>query len=257
MAERVCLLHSSEPEGAERARELAAFGYKVERESRFDPSLLRSLAASPPAAIVVDLSRLPSHGRDVALALRTRAGTRRVPLVVAGGKGDAVNSLRAHLPDAFYTSWRSISSTLERAIAAPPAEPVVPASVLAGYSKTPLPKKLGIKEGSVVSLVAGPNGFERTLAGLPAGARVQRGRAASADLVLWFVRAQRELDRDLQRHSELHVPLWIIWPKKASGSATDLSQNAVRAAGLGAGLVDYKVCAVDETWSGLLFRRRR
>ena len=256
MAARVFLLHWDEPESGERARELAAAGYTVEHESRFDPSLLRSLAESPPAAIVVDLSRSPSHGRDVALALRTRAGTRRVPLVVAGGKGDAVRGLRAHLPDVFYTSWGSIASTLERAIAEPPADPVVPTSALAGYSGTPLPKKLVIKEGSKVGLVGAPADFAERLGELPDGARLRRG-TRGADLVLWFVRSTRQLSRGLQRYASLGVPVWIIWPKQASGVATDLTQNAVRAAGLGAGLVDYKVCAVDETWSGLLFRRRR
>jgi hypothetical protein len=86
--------------------------------------------------------------------------------------------------------------------------------------------------------------------------RVRQG-ARGADLVLWFVRSARQLKRGLQRYAALDVPVWIIWPKQASGVDTDLTQNAVRAAGLGVGLVDYKVCAVDETWSGLLFRRRR
>jgi hypothetical protein len=165
--------------------------------------------------------------------------------------------VRRHLPDAVYTPWKSIAAALARAIAAPPADPVVPPSALAGYSGRPLPKKLGIKEDTIVSLVSAPEGFEPSLGRLPAGAGLRRGRTAGADLVLWFVRSRRTLDRGLVRHSQLEVPLWIIWPKKASGAATDLSQNAVRAAGLAAGLVDYKVCAVDETWSGLLFRRRR
>jgi CheY-like chemotaxis protein len=256
MAARVFLLHWDEPESDERARELAAAGYTVEHESRFDPSLLRSLAESPPDAIVVDLSRSPSLGRDVALALRTRAGTRRVPLVVAGGKGDAEKGLRAHLPDVFFTSWGSIASTLERAIAEPPADPVVPTSALAGYSGTPLPRKLVIKEGSKVGLVGAPANFAQRLGELPDGARVRRG-ARGADLVLWFVRSTRLLTGGLQRYAALEVPVWIFWPKQASGVDTDLTQNVVRAAGLGAGLVDYKVCAVDETWSGLLFRRRR
>jgi hypothetical protein len=80
---------------------------------------------------------------------------------------------------------------------------------------------------------------------------------AGADLVLWFVRTRRELESGLERQAQLDVPLWIVWPKKTFALAGDLTQNVVRAAGLAAGLVDYKVCAVDETWSGLLFRRRR
>jgi hypothetical protein len=255
MATRVFLLHWDEPESAERAAELAASGYDVFRACSFDPDLLRSLAKSPPDAFVVDLTRKPSHGRDVALALRTRAGTRRVPLIVAGGQRKAVKSLRTHLPDAVYTPWKSISPTLERAISAPPAQLVVPPSPLAGYAGTPLPKKLGIKEGSAVGLVGAPDNFAETLDELPHGARVRKG-SRGADLVLWFVRSARQLKRGLERYAALEVPVWIIWPKQTSGVDTDLSQNVVRAAGLGAGLVDYKVCAVDETWSGLLFRRR-
>jgi hypothetical protein len=127
---------------------------------------------------------------------------------------------------------------------------------VAGYSGTPLPKKLVIKEGSKVGLVGAPDGFAQALGELPDGARLRQG-ARGADLVLWFVRSALQLKSGLKRYAALEVPLWIIWPKQASGVDTDLSQNVVRAAGMGAGLVDYKVCAVDETWSGLLFRRRR
>jgi hypothetical protein len=213
MAARVLLLHWNEPESGQRAEELAASGYDVDRECSFDPDLLRSLAESPPAAIVVDLTRRPSYGRDVALALRTRSGTRSVPLVIAGGEDEAVQSLRSKLPDAVYTPWRSIERALERAITAPPADPVVPPSPLAGYSGTPLPKKLGIKEGTTVSVVGAPDGFQQTLGGLPEGARLRRGRMDGADLVLWFVRTRRELESGLERQAQLDVPLWIVWPK--------------------------------------------
>jgi hypothetical protein len=257
MAARVCLFHWSEPEADSRTEELRSLGYAVDAHMRFDPALLRELADKPPEAVVIDLSALPSHGRDVALALRTRAGTRRVPLVVVDGTKEAVEGVRKHLPDATYTSWGSIELALARAIADPVVNPLVPASLLAGYSDTPLPKKLGIKEGSVVSLFGAPDGFAETLGKLPDGARLRRGRPSGADLVLWFVRSSRELDGGLARHAQYDVPLWIVSPKKASGVVSDLTQNVVRGAGLAAGLVDYKVCAVDETWSGLLFRRRK
>jgi CheY-like chemotaxis protein len=253
---RVCLFHWSEPDAAERAEELESAGYTVDCRTRFEPALLRSLAESPPDAVVVDLSRSPSHGRDVAIALRTRAGTRGVPLVIADGQADAVEKVRRHLPDAVYSSWKSIDSAIAKAIAEPPAEPVRPPSALAGYSGTPLTKKLGIKAGFAVGVVGAPDGLAKTLGELPEGARLRRG-TRGADVVLWFVRSARQLERGLERYALLEVPVWIVWPKQASGVATDLTQNVVRAAGLGAGLVDYKVCAVDETWSGLLFRRRR
>jgi CheY-like chemotaxis protein len=257
MTARVCLFHWNEHEAASRAKDLRSLGYKVDVHAEFGPGLLRTLAERPPDAVVIDLSRLPSHGRDVAIALRTRAGTRRVPLVVAGGSAEAVGRLREHLPDAVYASWESVERSLAKAIVSPPSQSVVPGSALAGYSGTPLPKKLGIKEGSIVSLFGAPDGFEGTLGELPADARLRRGRPAGADLVLWFVRSTRELERGLPRHSQYDVPLWIVSPKKTSGVDTDINQNVVRERGLSVGLVDYKVCAVDETWSGLLFRRRQ
>ena len=253
---RVCLFHWSESEAASGAGTLRSLGYKVDAHATFGPELLRALARRPPDAVVIDLSRLPAHGRDVALALRTRAGTRRVPLVIAGGTRETAGRLRDHLPDAAYTSWRSIDRALAHAIAEPPADPVVPSSALAGYSGTPLPKKLGVKEGSKVGIVGAPDGFAETLGLLPDGAALKRG-AVGTDLVLWFIRSRRQLERGLERYRLLEVPVWMIWPKQASGVRTDLTQNVVREAGLAAGLVDYKVCAVDETWSGLLFRKRR
>ena len=253
---RVCLFHWNETEAASRAGDLRALGYRVDTHARFGPEILRALADRPPDAAVIDLSRLPSRGRDVALALRTRAGTRRVPLVIAGATPAAAESLRDHLPDAAYTSWGSIERALARAIVDSQADPVVPSSALAGYSGTPLPKKLGIKEDSKVGVVGAPEGFTQTLGALPDRASLRRG-ATNADLVLWFVRSRRQLERGLERYRELDMPVWMIWPKQASGVRTDLTQNVVRKAGLAAGLVDYKVCAVDETWSGLLFRRRR
>jgi hypothetical protein len=162
------------------------------------------------------------------------------------------------LPDATYTTWPDISVALARAIAHPPEAPVVPASAMAGYSGTPLPKKLGIKAGSTVALAGAPAGLETTLGDLPEGATTHREAGAPRDLTLWFVTSRASLERDLASMTG-HAAggrLWICWPKKASGMASDLSQNVVRQAGLDAGLVDFKICAIDATWSGLRFSRR-
>ena len=129
----------------------------------------------------------------------------------------------------------------------------------AGYSGTPLPKKLGIKPGSVVALVSAPRGFRRTLGKLPAGARLRARADSRCTLTLWFTRSRPDLGRGIRKAVALAAQgsVWIIWPKQASGVATDLREQVVREAGLAAGLVDYKVCAVDATWSGLLFARRK
>lgn len=129
----------------------------------------------------------------------------------------------------------------------------------AGYSGTPLPKKLGVKPGSRLVLFGAPSGFETTLGALPEGARLRRGGRAEADLAVWFVETLAVLRRGIQQRAGAIPPggLWIAWRKQASGAASDVGEADVRAAGLAAGLVDYKICAVDHTWSGLKFQTRR
>jgi hypothetical protein len=129
---------------------------------------------------------------------------------------------------------------------------------MAGYSGTPLVKKLGIKPASTLALLSAPDGFPRLLKGLPADLRLLGRRPAGADVTIWFVTRQRDLDRRIAEVAAAMGPgLWIAWPKKTSGKPSDLTENLVRDAGLACGLVDYKVCAIDETWSGLKFARRK
>ncbi len=135
----------------------------------------------------------------------------------------------------------------------------MPASNLAGYSGTPLPKKLGVKPYSTVALVGAPKDFAETLGELPAGVKFKKQPSADCDLIIWFIRLRAELEDRITRMAELtgNNGLWIAWPKQASGVATDLNGNIVRETGLATGLVDFKVCAIDATWSGLKFTRRR
>ncbi len=125
-----------------------------------------------------------------------------------------------------------------------------------GYSGTPLPKKLCIREGARVALVGAPPGFESVLGALPAGAGLVPPSRKGLDVVLLFARSRAELARRFEGLAARITPdgsLWVAWPKRASGVATDLAEPYVRQHGLDAGLVDVKVCAVDETWSGLRF----
>lgn len=129
---------------------------------------------------------------------------------------------------------------------------------MAGYSGTPLVKKLGIKPASRLVLVGAPPGFRRELAGLPGGVRVTSKAIDGADLAIWFVKSRRELDGRVPTISlDMGQGLWIAWPKKASGVVTDLTEDLIRRAGLAHGLVDYKVCAINDVWSGLKFARRK
>lgn len=134
---------------------------------------------------------------------------------------------------------------------------------MAGYSGTPLPQKLGIKEGSRVAWIGAPAGFESALAPLPAKVKLARrvdspGPPGSPplDVILFFTRRAAELEKRFSSLAAALAPnggLWVAWPKLASGVATDLTGNVVREIGLAKGLVDNKVCAVDDVWSGLRF----
>jgi hypothetical protein len=127
---------------------------------------------------------------------------------------------------------------------------------MAGYSGTPLVKKLGIKEGSRAALVGAPLGFRNELEGLPTGVSFVTSVEGGLDFILFFAKTRAELIGNFSRLAAKLNPtgmLWIAWPKKASGVATDLTDAVVREVGLNAGLVDVKVCAVNEIWSGLKF----
>jgi hypothetical protein len=127
---------------------------------------------------------------------------------------------------------------------------------MVGYSGTPLAKKLGLKADGIIALVNAPGGFETALAPLPAGARTTRTPAGKLQLVLMFAANLAELTKrfvPLAKKLDTAGMLWVAWPKKTSKLLTDLTEDVVRKVGLDAGLVDVKVCAVDETWSGLKF----
>jgi hypothetical protein len=127
---------------------------------------------------------------------------------------------------------------------------------MAGYSGTPLPKKLGIKEGSRIALVNAPNDFESELGELPVNVEFMKRPTKSLDIILLFVLTERALVRDFAKLAAkltANGMIWIAWPKKSSGVTTDLTEPRVQRIGLDAGLVDVKVCAIDETWSGLKF----
>jgi hypothetical protein len=129
---------------------------------------------------------------------------------------------------------------------------------MAGYSKTPLPQKLGIKPGMAVALIDAPDDFLSALGEVPDDVTFS-ATARRPALTLWFVRSRRDHQKKLARIVKLadHAHVWTIWPKLTSALASDISETYVRNAGLKAGLVDYKVCAVDETWSGLKFAKRK
>jgi hypothetical protein len=132
--------------------------------------------------------------------------------------------------------------------------------VPAGYSGTPLAKKLGIRAGDTVALVGAPEGFEDELEGLPDDVQLRRRAGGKPQVVLLFTTTARDLENRFETLAKSIWPggsLWIAWPKRSSGVATDLDENRLRDVGLPHGLVDNKVCAVNDVWSGLRFVWRK
>jgi hypothetical protein len=252
------LIHWNAEEAAPRLAALEKAGYQVDFDM-FGPQVLQGLQSGPPASVVIDLSRLPMQGRDVGLAVRHYKATRHVPIVFADGAEEKVAKVKQSLPDAVFTTWKRIRSAVKEAIANPPKQPVAPRSLLEGYARAPLVKKLGIKEGSKTVLIGAPPGFEKTLGQLPQGTALSRHNRGQRGLTIWFVRSRKEFEDKVGRMAARVVDdgLWIAWPKKTSALASDLTQAVVRRIGLDSGLVDYKVCAIDDTWTGLKFSRRR
>jgi hypothetical protein len=130
----------------------------------------------------------------------------------------------------------------------------------AGYSKRPLSEKLGIKPGTPIIALGAPSSYPALLGKLPPGVTIRPRLVTGAEFIHRFSRRRDDLASDfpgLARALADDGTLWISWPKKASGVETDLNENIVRDIGLAEGLVDVKVCAIDEVWSGLKFVRRR
>jgi hypothetical protein len=127
----------------------------------------------------------------------------------------------------------------------------------AGYIGTPLLTKLGVKDGMTLALSNAPHGL---VTDLPPGVALKQVARGNADVVVAFFTERTELERRVDRLSQMIFPsggLWIAWPKRTSGVQTDMSDNVVREVALPRGLVDNKVCAVDETWSALRIVWRR
>ncbi|MBP6874574.1 MAG: hypothetical protein KBD56_00735 [Candidatus Eisenbacteria bacterium] len=304
MPARVHLVCWDEEACAARAARLRALGYSVETKRIESIRDIRALRDDPPAAVIIDLDRIPSRGRDVAIAIRRQKPTRQVPLIFVGGDAEKVARVQALLPDAIFTSWRAIRASLRRALTGSLAQRALPSSAFAPYAGTALSKKLGLRPGVSLWLIDPPPAFSAALGPLPAGAVVQRftltrllrrlptlrdrgrpGAKQSAhpsgprarphrmagasssrkigdgcDLLLFFVRDAETL--------ALHLPaiarcidgtrgLWVAWRKKASGRKSEIAFQEVQAGGLAQGLVDYKIIAIDSTWSALRFTRKR
>ena len=253
----VRLIHFDEDEGLERQKELEALGFDTAFDWGDSLFMSRQIKASPPDAVVIDLSRRPSGGREVAHSVRATKATRHVPIVFVDGEPEKVDKTRQFIPDATFTTWGRIKSALPKAMATPPRDPVIPKHTWWGKSTV---AKLGVKPGFKVALVSSPKGFADSMKPWPAKVKLTARPEKDADIYICFAKSSPELQAHLlsvRDSNDRHQTLWLAWPKKASGLKTELDGNFVRESGLRAGWVDFKVCALDATWSGLAFKRRK
>lgn len=255
---RLVLIHWKPAEAEGALRRLIGLGHTAKLLSEATPATLRAIRGNPPEVILIDLTRMPSHGREFGVALRTSRATRHVPLVFAGGLPEKVERVRELLPDAVFTEWDEVEGAIRRALAYSPITPVVPTHGISNPGK-PLVEKLGIREGMHVALIDAPDGIDDILRDMPEGVVLAPRCSRSDGLRILFVRSAADLARRLPALSQLpsKTALWICYPKKASGVPTDLTQFAVRECGFGFGLVDDKVCSVDQIWTGFRLRRRK
>lgn len=192
-----------------------------------------------------------------ALLIAALCDAARCALGPDAGRGSTAGGASTSMPELFAAiarTWTASPRDPRSLYLRGPAPSTVNPSTMAGYSGTPLAKKLGIKEGHVVVLFSAPDGFERTIDGLPARVRFARAGRGTADVVLLFTKSRADFEKRFEKAALAMTPssgLWVAWPKKASGIATDMTERVVRDIALPTGMVDNKVCAIDDVWSAL------
>jgi len=221
------------------------------------------LAEFNPAVLVFDLDKLPSTSRVIASLLRDSKSARHIPVLFAGGDPAKLDRVRMEQPNATFAEWEQVPEALDRLLhSAPRAAAVLAPRKLPSHIETPLPRKLGVVTASTdprqVALLAAPDGFIETLGDLPEWVTFAERITAKTALALCFVRTPAELAVTvdlLAARLPQGASAWIVHPKRRHKPA--FHQDHVRDAALAVGLVDYKVCSVDNDWSGLKFAHRK
>jgi hypothetical protein len=251
---RVLVIHRKPEIAAERAHRLVSDGLDASAYPAVGPRAFREIRAHPPDAILIDLIELPSYGRTMGVLLREQKGTRNIPLVFLKGDPEKAARVREVIPDAFFAVWPDAAPAILRAIARAPREGAAPKP-----AGTPLAKKLRIAEDSVVTILESPANIREILGPLPKGVRLEN-KLGDAPLLLYFVKSAATLARALPKLAAQMTPghtLWVCWPKRTSDMPCDLTLTVVRDMVRPYGLIDSKICAVDETWSGTAITLRR
>lgn len=244
----------------ERKRRLEAARFRVDSSPHIPGRIVGQTRDIAPDAVVIDLDQRPSHGREVAIALRQSGSTRRIPIVFAGGAAEKLERIKTELPDAAFAEWAAIGPAIRQAIATAPTLPVKPTAHMERYAATPLTQKLGIKPGTQLSAIAAPDHFADLLGELPEGAEIATRVTRATTLAIWFVRSLPEVAAAVDGLTPYVLSgrqAWLAAPKKSGKYRVDFTMEDVRLSCLEAGMVDYKICAIDADWTGLKVARRK
>ena len=273
---RVRLFHWKDAEAEPVVELLGKAGYEVEFPGAKANGKWASIRADPPHAAVIDLTRMPSHGRYVGLALRQNKSLRHIPLVFLDGDPAKVDRIRGELPDAVFTTRAKLAAALKKV--KPAANPTIPSvSIMTPDPNRTTAQKLGIKAKMRVAVVDPPRDYAKVVGPLPGAAALEEDPQEDLPLTLWFVSDAESylaaLPRIRQRAAKTRI--WVVYPKTAKPKAGksgagkskaarkarvmstaveggQLTQFSIREAALELGLVDYKICSLDDRWTGML-----
>jgi CheY-like chemotaxis protein len=249
---RVQLLNSEAGEAKLLIKQLRASGYTV---GGHDEGSVRALRQSPPHALVIDLARSPAHGRHLAMWMRSQESIRSIPIVFVDGDAEKVEKIRAELPDAIYTSRAKLASALKRA--KPLASPAL------GYGNRTIAQKLGIRDGTRVAVIGAPPGYANLVGPLPPGASLEEDPEEALPVTLWFVHDPEVYLAELPRMRQLAAArsrLCVIYPKQHTahkGRDGRITQSFIREFAEAMGLVAYRTCSVNKSWSGTLLSLKK
>jgi len=260
---RILVVHWKPEEAESGLALLRRAGHEVEVYADRGGVGLAKYKQEVPEVVLVSLERLPSHGRHFAHCFRTTKATAQVPIVFVGGVEEKVAIAREMLPDAICCSWRGVRGAVTRALKIKQTQAPQPG---AAHDKA-LWQKLEIRAGDRVLQLGGPEDLLPLLGeGLPTDVELLAtddpdiGDLGPADLVLLFAQLLQDIKQWFPQAAALTPDkrqLWICWPKKSSGVDTNVTQAAVMAYARASGWADFKICRVDDTWSGHMLRRRR
>ena len=226
-------------------------GYSVHYAGDQKPIRMAQLRKIDPVAAVVDLSRMPSNGKYWAAELRA-SSLKHLPVVFVGGDRARVGPVKEAIPDAQYTTIQDLTNVLKKV--RPVANPVQPSRMMA--STRPAAVKLGVRENTRVALFDAPRDYLSVIGALPEGATIEEESEEIAPVTLWFVRDPDAYLSGLltMKKRAAKSKLWVLYPKQQKGKASGgITQFVLRESAIKVGLVDYKICSVDGTWTGMAF----